>query len=88
MHGGRHDFTGPDIELPVVEIAFHNIAFDIAFRQRPGPVSAGVVHYVKFAIDIEYREHELAGFDLYGGAFGNIVGRARVPDVTSLIIGL
>jgi hypothetical protein len=77
-HAGRQDhFAGTDIELAIVEIALDYVTFDIALRQRTGPVGAGIVGDVEFAVDIEYRERQIVDLDLDGSAGRDLVGAAQ-----------
>jgi hypothetical protein len=47
-----------------VEIALDDVVFDIAFRQRAGPVGAGIVDDIELAVDIEDREYQVPHLDL------------------------
>src|SRR5262245_50472806 len=72
--GWRHDLAGADVELTIVEVAFHHVVFDIALRQRAWPVGAIVIRDVELAADVEDRQHQPAGLDFQGGADGDVVG--------------
>ena len=77
-HAGRqHDLSGADIELPVMEVALDHITFDIAFRQRAGPVGAKIVEHVELAVDVEDRDAQAFLLDLEGGADRDLVGAAE-----------
>ena len=52
MQGGDDDLAGLDVELAAVEIAFDDVVFDIAFRQRTGPMRTGIVGDVEFAVEL------------------------------------
>src|SRR4051812_28274011 len=41
--GRRHDLTGFDVELTVVEVAFDHVAVDEAFRQGARAMGAGII---------------------------------------------
>src|SRR5262249_23239446 len=68
-HARRRDnLSCLDVELAVVKIAFDDVALDIAFRQRAGTMRAGVVDDVELAVDVEYRQREIAALDLERGS--------------------
>src|SRR5207244_11227747 len=74
--GRRHDLTGFDVELAVVEVALDHVAIDEAFRQRTWTVGAGVVSYVKPALDVEDGNRQPRRLDAERGSGGNLIGFA------------
>src|SRR5262249_4087698 len=58
------DRTGLDIELPAVKIAFDDIAFDEAFRQRARAVRAVIVGHKELAVEVEDGERQIVLLDL------------------------
>src|SRR5262249_36651930 len=74
----RHHFAGANIKLAVVEIAFDDIAIDIALRKRAGAMRAQVVGDEEFAIDIEYRQCQIVDLDLKRGAGRDLAGGAEI----------
>ena len=56
------DRPGTNVEATLVEVALDDFPFEVAFRQRPRPVRAGVVGDVKAAVDVEDGEGKLVGF--------------------------
>jgi hypothetical protein len=68
-HARRPDNrAGPDIELPAVKIAFDDVAFDEAFRQRARAVRAVIVGHEEFAAKIEDGERQIVLLDLEHGS--------------------
>jgi hypothetical protein len=72
-----HDFAGADVERTVVEIAFDDVAVDIALGQGTRAMGAGVVGHVELAVDVEDRQRQLALFDLDGAAGFDFVSLAQ-----------
>src|SRR5262252_1574241 len=74
----RYHITGADIELAIVEIAFDNLAIDIALRQRAGPMRAHIVGDEEFAVDVEHRQRQILNLDLERGAGRNLARGAEI----------
>jgi hypothetical protein len=73
-HAGRIDhLAGFDIERSVVEIAFHDVAVDIALVQQAGTVRSKIVGDVILAIEIEHSQLKSILLDADGFAFCNFV---------------
>src|SRR5262245_47344587 len=56
--------AGSDIEPPAVKIAFDNVAFDEAFRQRARAVRAVIVGHKELAFEVEDGERQIVLLDL------------------------
>ena len=74
---GSDDFTGTNIERPIVKIAFDDVAVHAAFGQRTRPMRAVVVGYVEVTAEVEYGERQAGSFNLHDTAFGNVARRAE-----------
>src|SRR5262249_33346645 len=66
--GGPDTGAGPDIELPAVKIAFDDVAFDEAFRQRARAVRAVIVSHKELAFEVEDGERQIVLLDLQHGS--------------------
>lgn len=74
---GSDDFTGTNIERPIVKIAFDDVAVHAAFGQRTRPMRAVVVGYIEVIAEVEYGERQAGSFNLHDTAFGNVARRAE-----------
>src|SRR5262249_30056626 len=57
-----------DVEPPAVKIAFDDVAFDEAFRQRARAVRAVIVGHEELAVEIEDGERQIVLLDLEHGS--------------------
>jgi hypothetical protein len=51
-----------------MKIALDDVTFDVAFRQRPRPVGAGIVGHEELAVDVEHREDQVISLDSQSAA--------------------
>src|SRR6266403_4177989 len=62
-----HHRSGLDVELSAVKVAFDDVAFDEALRQRSGPVRAVIVGDEELAVNVEDGERQIVPLDLQHG---------------------
>src|SRR6516164_272044 len=81
-HARRPDHgAGADVELPAVKIAFDDITFDEAFRQRARAVRAVIVGQEELTVEVEDGERQIILLDLEHGA------NVHVRSVAQLDLG-
>ena len=64
--------------MTIVEIALHDVAVDIAFRERAGTVRAQVVGDEELSGDVEDRKHQIVNLDLKRGARRDVGSGAQI----------
>jgi len=76
MHGGETTSPVRMLNWPLRKIALDDIAVDVAFRKRTGPVRAKVVGDEEFTRHVEHRKRLIVDFNLERGARRNFGGSA------------
>jgi len=71
------DLSGPDVELPLMEVALDDVALDEPLGQRARAVRSGIVGDAEVAVEVVHGENEAAGFDAAHFPRRHIVGSAQ-----------